>query len=125
MSKMVAMRQAIQAQLKSVHPRVYYEMAPDDAKYPFLVYNFSNSVDDGTMENFVLDVDGWDSPQDANTLPLEQMMAEADAVFKQLVIQETGMAFVFYRENRLPLTDADKRLRGRRLVYQVRTFGGD
>jgi len=51
----------INTMLKSIHPRIYYRSAPDTAAFPYLVYDLPNSTDDGTLEQFILDVDAWDS----------------------------------------------------------------
>lgn len=125
MSKVIVLSTAIVTLLTAKHPHIYCEIAPEHAPYPFATYNLENSVDDGTMENFVLEIDGWDAPENGDTIPLEMLMHELDLALNKQVIRSNGMAFVIYRDNRLPLTDPDKRLRGRRIRYQVRTFGGD
>lgn len=124
MSKVILIRMAINALLEPVHPGIFYEIAPSDAEYPLGVFNLPNSYDDGSMENFVLEVDGWDAPADGDTTALEMLMHQMDTAIHKQVIRTNGMAFIFYRENRLPLDDPDKRLRGRRIIYQLRTFGG-
>ncbi|MBP1992547.1 hypothetical protein [Paenibacillus eucommiae] len=125
MSKVVEMRKALQSIIKAKHSRVYYEMAPDDVQFPYVTYELPNSYDDGTMENFVLHVDGWDAPAKGDTMPLEMIMEEIDSVLQRQVIRTNGMAFVIYRDNRLSIPDDDKRIRRRKIVYQVRTFGGN
>ncbi|MCR8635748.1 DUF3168 domain-containing protein [Paenibacillus radicis (ex Xue et al. 2023)] len=124
MSKVTELRKVIQSQLKVIHPRVFYEITPDNTKFPYIVFELPNSVDDGTMENFVLEVDGWDAPTDADTMPLEQLMSNIDEALHKKVVTGEGLAFIFYRENRMSLPDDDKRIRRRKYVYQVRTFGG-
>ncbi|KUP24918.1 hypothetical protein [Paenibacillus sp. DMB5] len=124
MNKVISLRIALRTLLGAVHSRVFYEIAPEDAEYPLGSFLLSNSYDDGTMENFVLEVDGWDSPEDGDTTALETLMDAFDKAIHKQVIRTNGMAFIIYRENRLPLDDPDKRLRGRRIIYQVRTFGG-
>ncbi|NOU63177.1 hypothetical protein GC096_03835 [Paenibacillus sp. LMG 31461] len=125
MSKVIALRTAIQSMLKAQHPRVYYELASESASFPYLVYDLPNSFDDGTMENFVLHVDGWDSPVNGDTIALETLMEKIDQSLHRKVIRTNGMAFIIYRDNRLSLLDDDKRIRRRKIIYQVRTFGGN
>lgn len=126
MSKVVELRETIVALLKTKHPKIFYEMAPEDAIYPLVAYDLPNAFGtDESTEVFVLHVDIWDAPEDGDTMPLEILADELNAALNKQVIRKNGMAFSFHRDTRLPLTDPDKRLRGRRLIYQVRTFGGD
>jgi hypothetical protein len=131
MSKIIKIRTDIQSFLKSIHPnvtidgksksRVHYEAAPDDTPYPFLVYDLTNSTDDGTMENFVLEIDGWD--KNADTTDLETMMSDLDAGLHRRTTVVDNVSLTFYRENRLTVPDPDSRLRRRQYVYQIRVYG--
>lgn len=120
----MALRKALAERLKLTHPRVYYEAASDKAVMPYLVFELPNSFDDGTMEQFVLDVDGWDEPVSGDTTALENMMAAADGVLQRAVILANGLAFIIYRDNRMTVDDDDKRIRRRKYIYQVRVYGG-
>ena len=71
MDRVTTIRTAIGAILAAVG-NVHYEDAPESAVYPYLVFNLPNSIDSGTLEQFVLDVDGWDD--DTNTTTLEALM---------------------------------------------------
>jgi hypothetical protein len=120
MSKIIELRKSIHSLLKSVHARVYFQNAPDNATYPYLVYDLPNSIDDGLMERFVLEVDGWDQSKDTTTI--ETLMSNMDAEMHRKVVVVNGIAMIFYRENRLSLIDDDPRIRRRKYVYQIRTY---
>lgn len=123
MNKMLELRKAIATALMSAHPRVFYEAATEQAEFPYLVYDLTNSIDDGTLEQFVLDVDGWDRPAGGDTTSLETMMDAADkAIHRMVVTVDDEMAFIFYRDNRLTLDDDDPRIRRRKWIYQIRSF---
>lgn len=123
MMKVIELREAITAALKSVHPRVYYEVAHDKEQFPFLVVNLPDAIDDGTLEQFVLDVDGWDAPSNGDTTALEMMMDAVDKILHRMIVTvDDELAMMFYRDNRLVLTDDDPRIRRRKYIYQVRTF---
>lgn len=130
MNKIIEMRKSIQSFLKSKHPRVFFEAAPDTAVYPYLVYDLPNSFNaDESTETFVLEIDGWDYPSDGDTTALETLMdlidkGNEDDGLHRKVILIPGMSMVFYRENRLSLKDDDIRIRRRKYVYQIKTFAG-
>ncbi|MED4016997.1 hypothetical protein [Sutcliffiella cohnii] len=129
--KMIKIRQYISELLELVHPdveidgekhpRVHFQHADDDSIYPFLVFDLPNSYDDGSMENFVLEIDGWDNKSD--TIPLETLMGEVDKELHRHTVVFDDVGMTFYRENRLSLTDPDTRLRRRKYVYQIRVHG--
>jgi hypothetical protein len=122
MIKTVELRKAIQASLKSIHTRVYFQHAPDNAVYPYLVYDLPNSTDDGLMERFVLEVDGWSNSKDTNEV--ETLMDSMDKeLHRRVVIVNGELALILYRENRLAPIDDDPRIRRRKYVYQIRTYG--
>ena len=121
MSKFIELRKALLDLLKTQHSQVYFQIAPDDAVFPYVVYDLPNSVDDGTLENFVLDIDVWDI--DTDTTVLETLISNIDNVLhrKTIYIADTVNA-ILYRENRMTLADDDKRIRRRKYIYQARTY---
>jgi hypothetical protein len=120
MSKILQLRQAITLALLSAHPRVYFEDAPRDAVFPYVVYSLVNSIDDGSMENFMMDVDGWDNRTD--TTQLETIMHAVDqALHRKTIMITSDTSLTMYRENRLVLNDEDERIKRRKYKYQVRT----
>jgi hypothetical protein len=130
--KIISVRKDIKSFLKSIHPnvtidgesksRVHYEVAPEDAPYPFLAYILNNSTDDGTTERFVLEIDGWDNQ--ADTTALETLMSDLDAeLHRRTVMIDDNLSATYYRENRLTIKDPDAQLRRRQYVYQVRVNG--
>jgi len=122
MIKVIEIRKIINIALKSIHPRVYYRSAPDTAVFPYLVYDLPNSTDDGTLEQFVLDVDAWESTN-GDTTGLETLIDSADkSLHRKTIIVDDNLAVTFYRENRLALTDDDPNIKRRKYIYQVRTF---
>ena len=123
MIKVIEIREIIQTALNSVHPRVYYQTAPDTAVFPYLVYDLPNSTDDGTLEQFVLDVDAWDRPSNGDTTIVEILIDSADkSLHRKTITVDDNLAVTFYRENRLTLTDDDPNIKRRKYIYKIRTF---
>lgn len=115
------LRTALQAILKTLHPRVFFHVAPDTAEFPYVVFDFPNSIDSGYLENYVLDIDVWDVATD--TTALETLIGNIDnAIHQKSLMVDGKLGFVIYRQNRLTLTDDDPRIRRRKYTYEMRTY---
>ena len=128
---MTEIRAAIRAYLLTKHPRVFSEEAPDDAEYPYLVFELGTSFGDGeSLEVFPVDVDGWDAPEDGDTTLLETLMAAVDGNGKAVnptglnkqVLFSDNLMIVMYCENRLLVTDPETRIKRRKYIYQAKIF---
>ena len=121
MNKFIEIRKSIQEILKTIHARVFFHVAPDTAVYPYVVFDLPNSIDSGTLENFVMDIDVWDDNLD--TTDLETLISAIDVeLHKKSVVIDDKVGFTIYRENRMTLTDEDPSIRRRKYIYQVRTY---
>lgn len=119
---MIKIRKVINDYLKTLHSQVYYQQPPEDASYPYLVFDFPQSLPDGEgLEVITVDIDGWDAPKNGDTTVLENLMTNVNALDKNVLVQD-GLRATFYLENRLSLTDDDKRIRRRKYIYQARVF---
>lgn len=119
---MIDIRKLIQAELKAVHPRVYYQVAPETAVFPYVVYDMPNTYDDGeALQTIVLDVDGWDDEE--NTTALETLMTNVNDRLNKKVLRGSDFAIALYLENKLTLIDDDPRIRRRKYTYQGRKIG--
>lgn len=118
----IEIRQAVYAALKSVCPRVWFKRAPEQREYPYLVYDLPNSHDDGSLEQYTLDVDGWDRPDDGDSTRLEQLMDAADKALLTVTVVTSNVRFRIVRENRLAPEEDDPRLIRRWYIYQIRVY---
>jgi hypothetical protein len=124
---MIKLRTALQAYLKTKHPRVYFQAAPENAQYPYLVYDFPNTFDDGEASQTVtVDVDGWDAPAGGDTTELETLMETVNGNgttgLNKKTLTTDDIVVTFYLDNKIPLTDDDKRIRRRKYIYQAKLF---
>jgi hypothetical protein len=116
-----SLRAELQTFLKTLHNRVYFQVAPDDALYPYVVFDLPNSVDSGSLENFVLDVDIWDD--DTDTTTLEALANTIDSnLHKHTFVISDVLGCAIYRDGRLTIVDDDPRIRRRKYIYQARTY---
>jgi len=107
--KIIKIRSDIQTFLESKTENVYYEKADKGALYPHVVFDLVNSTDDGTMERFVLEIDGWDDKED--TTDLETMMSVIDKGLHKRTVVVDDISLTFYRENRLTVHDDNPQIK--------------
>ena len=124
-NRVLKLRRFLEATLADVHPRIWYEAAPDDAVYPFLVYSLDESFDDGSVETVNLVIDGWDAPVNGDTTELEEIMGKVDNTLHRLNAGDDELFFIFYRSNRRTIHDPDRRLRRRQLEFETKVMGGN
>ncbi|WP_265445101.1 tail completion protein gp17 [Acetivibrio straminisolvens] len=118
------LRELIHPYLKSIHPRLYFQDAPDNAQFPYLVYDFTQIVNDGEeFETVAVDVDGWDMPANGDTTALETLMQTVNDALNKKTLTAEGLAVTFYLDRKMPLRDDNKDIRRRKYIYEARLFG--
>jgi len=121
---MKKLRELIHPHLKSIHPSVFFQVAPDDAQFPYIVYDFTQITDDGEeFETVALDVDGWDMPANGDTTALETLMKSVNDSLNKKTLTTEGLAVTFYLDRKIPLLDDNKNIRRRKYIYEARLFG--
>lgn len=119
---MIELRRALHPHLRSIHPGVYFQRAPDTAKFPYLVYRFEMFPDGEGYGLITLDIDGWDRPETGDTTELENLMTAVDAGIDKTTLTTDSLVVSFYLESKLPLVDDDPKIHRRRYVYMGRMF---
>ena len=118
------LRELLYPQLKDIHSRVYFQVAPDSAQFPYLVYDFTQIVNDGEeFETVAVDIDGWDMPAGGDTTELETLMQTVNDVLNKKTLTAEGLAGTFYLDRKIPLRDDNKNIRRRKYIYEARLFG--
>ena len=118
------LRKLIHPYLKSIHPRVYFQDAPDDAQFPYLTYDFIQITNDGEeFETVALDIDGWDMPVGGDTTDLENLMGSVNDALNKKTLTAEGLAITFYLERKIPLRDDNPAIKRRKYIYEARLFG--
>lgn len=118
---MIELRTIIQRQLKTIHPRVYFQAAPKTADFPYLIYDIVNLNDDGEGHQLAtIDVDGWDKEED--TTALENLMESVNSEMNKKTAVEGKTTVVFFLESKLPILDDELSIKRRKYTYQGRLF---
>lgn len=119
---MIEVRKAIVTYLKTLHPRVYFQVAPEKALFPYIVYDLPNSFSDGEGgEIITLDIDGWDSNTTNDSTVIENMMKNINNIDKKVLMNDE-ISMVFYLENKMALVDDDKSIKRKKYTYQGKLF---
>lgn len=118
------LRKLLHPFLKSIHPRIYFQIAPDSAEFPYLVYDFTQIVNDGEeFETVALDVDGWDMPVGGDTTAIENLMDEVNQALNKKTLTAEELAVTFYLDRKIPLRDDNPAIKRRKYIYEARLFG--
>ena len=118
------LRELLYPQLKAIHPRVYFQAAPENAQFPYLVYDFTQITNDGEeFETVALDVDGWDMPAKGDTTALETLMQTVNDVLNKKTLTAEELAVTFYLDRKIPLVDDNPGIKRRKYIYEARLFG--
>lgn len=125
---MIELQKYIVAELKKIHPRVYQEVNNSTEKiFPYVIYRFptSNEVVD-YREDFVLEIDVWDRPEDGSTVMLQTIADNIDRTLNRAryTSDDGTWSTRIYRINRLMIPDPDPLIRRRQLRYELRTYQG-
>lgn len=119
---MIELRKALHAHIRSIHPRAYYQRAPDTAQFPYLVYRMEIYDDGEALQLITLDIDGWARPETGDTAELENLMTTVNAGMNKATLTTDSLVVSFYLENKLALLDDDPKIHRRRYTYQGRMF---
>lgn len=120
---MINLRKTLQSYLLTIHPRVYFQDAPENAVFPYIVVDFPTTLDDGEeFQNVVVDIDIWDSNNTNDTTTLETLAETIDSILNKTTISNSDLSVTFYLDNKLSIIDDDKRIKRRKYIYQARLW---
>jgi len=119
---MIELRKALHPRLRAIHPRAYFQRAPDTAQFPYITYSFEMIPDGEGFELVVLDIDGWDMPDDGDTTGLESLMSDVKRSMDKKTLTTDDLVVSFYLDRKLALEDDNPKIIRRKYVYQGRLF---
>ena len=119
---MIELRKALHPRLRAIHPRAYFQRAPDTAQFPYITYSFEMIPDGEGFELVVLDIDGWDMPDDGDTTGLESLMSYVKRSMDKKTLTTANLVVSFYLDRKLSLEDDNPKIIRRKHIYQGRLF---
>lgn len=115
-SKMIHLRTVLQSELEKTHKNAYYEEAPEDTTYPYMVYELESIQD-----NFTLEINVYDKGTSTGNV---EMLADAiEAHFKRFIWRDKEQIFTTYKNTRNNVQEEDKTIKRRRLLFDVYYHG--
>lgn len=118
---MIPLLQVIETKLIEVHPRVYFEMAPQGATLPYIVYEtVSSDEPEESPESIMLEVEVWSSSSDVVTL--EQLAQAVNDKFHRVRYVDANLSAYFHRTDRGPAPNSDPQVRGRQLEFECKVY---
>lgn len=128
---MKALRTLIGDFLKTKHARVYYELAPEKALMPYIVFDFPTSFASGESdETFVLDIECWDVPGTDSSVNVETIMEAINgdgniispSGLDKATLSSLSVIATISLEQRLSIQDEDKRIKRKRYTYTIKAY---
>lgn len=107
--------------LSETQKPVYFEIAPQKASLPYIVFKLPNSVTvESDRMDYVLQIDLWDNK--ADTSALETLTSDIDKSLYRLQYMDATQFIKFERESRLMIPDPDPTIKRRQLRYTVKHY---
>jgi hypothetical protein len=118
---MMNLLQVLFTKLSEIQKPVYFELAPSNAVFPYIVYKLPNSTNvESDRQDYVLQVDVWDNKSD--TTALETLTNDIDKKLNKMEHLDFTQFIKIERENRLMVPDTDPEIRRRQLRYTVKQY---
>lgn len=114
------LRETIQERINPV-VSCYHRTADPGASYPYAVYSFEN-IDLGDLfrDDLILIVDLWDFGTD--TTRIEEFADQIESLFNNVNLPGEKILPTFYRINRKPIDDENKKIIRRQLKFQIQNY---
>lgn len=118
MSKTLALRKQLQSMLKTITPNVYYEEAPDNRPYPYLVFELSELTHNDGMTLLQLEINAIDYGD--SSARIEGIADSVQKALHKYYFINHEIQFTSYKNKRDTIKEEDKQIIRRRLLFEVR-----
>lgn len=123
MSKTKELRKIITAQLREVPGGTYHRQAPNDAPFPYKVFNLSSVSFTDARDDLILDVDILAHTLDPKDV--EDIADQVEELFTDANLPTPPLYPTFFRDARFTLDDPDKQMQHIQLRFLVQVYKED
>lgn len=117
------MRSKLQEYLKTLADRVYFQVAPENATFPYIVFDFSSVDVSGEFSEMTLvDVTAWDDALDGDSTTVENLISTVNTGLNKYVLAIDGDYAIFYLNAKVYTQDSDTRLKRRTYTYTATKY---
>lgn len=117
MTKTIALRTELSRLLKTLTTRVYYEEAPDNAVYPYTVYELDELGFDYGKTQYQLEINAFDFG--TSTTAVETLSDNIQKALDQYHFINDKIQFMSYRNQRRIIREGDKQILRRRMLFEI------
>lgn len=128
---MIELRQILQSYLESIHSNVFFQLAPENTPFPYVIFDFLPSINISEHHEIVpVDIDVWDLPINNDTTVIETLISSINGDgnisdptgLNKKTFETENMAVSFYLESKLTLQADNKQLKRRKYSYLAKIF---
>ena len=97
---------------------VFYERADKNTSYPYFVFECRRISENSGIEQYVLEVNGWD--QGSTSSRIESKMDELEKAIHNLKYNDRDRTIIIYKGQKNPVDDEDKSIKRYREQFDMR-----
>lgn len=120
MSKTLELRKQLQIIFKTITDNIHYEIAPDNSPYPYLVYELSELTYNYGKAVMQLEVNILD--YGTSTSVVETLSDTLQDTLHKLYFINDKIQYSVYRRNRNTVQEEDKKIKRRRLIFEIQLY---
>lgn len=120
MGKTKLLRKLVMEQLQAVPGGTYHRLAPNNAPFPYKVFQLERATFTDARDDIYLEVDVWDKSMDPKQA--EDIVDQVEDLLNDVNLPAPPIYPTFFREARYALDDPDKTLQHIQLRFLVQLY---
>lgn len=105
--------------LLEICKNVYLENADNDSIFPYIVYTISNTINNGDIHSYFLDIDLWDKSE--TTINIDELAKKIKKLDKITYIDE-NIQFTMYYERIINTKSEHIELKRYTMIFEIRAI---
>lgn len=104
--------------LREVNPNIYYENAPDDAPFPYIVYSIGSSYNNRPNAIYTLDIDVWD--KNTSSKRVDELLSQINKKLNMTNYIDDKIQFSLFYDRTINSGSEDKTLKRKTIIFELR-----